>query len=306
MDASKKKKIFYDILLVAGILMLAGAFVYFYFFYKDYSDAIAEYESIQKEYTTLTVDPPVNAVYDSKDARVIDIDNDNESDDDQTITDEMGDEALIHHIDYMKGDIAFDRLIPQQIALWYDMISVNVSGLMNRNPEVRGWIFFEKGDISYPIMQGDDNEKYLSLTMGGAVSKAGSIFMDYENAGDFSDSRVVIYGHNMKNESMFGSLKYYKKKGYYDDNRFFQIITPYSKKRYEIFSCFDIADSETDMVKTDYIADEDFRLFINHLKNKSVISGKVYTDANSHIVSLVTCSNTGHRLLVTGVLVDTH
>lgn len=313
----KRKKIIYDILLVVGILMLVAAFVYFYFFYKDYQDAIKEYEDIQKEYTV--VHSFDSALSDSDretgdeepledgEIAVADIsDSETELIEAEDIEEPEETEESVHHVDYGNGDISFSKLIKKSEIEWYDMISVNVSGLKSRNGDVRGWLFFERGDISYPILQGSDNEKYLSTTIGGATSKAGSIFMDYNNSPDFSDSRVVIYGHNMRNESMFGSLKYYKRKGFYEDNRYFQIITSGSKRRYEIFSCFELSDTATDLVRTDYVADEDFRLFINHLKNKSFIYGSVYTNANSHIVSLVTCSGTGGRLMVTGALVDTH
>ncbi len=302
----KRGKIFYDILLVLGITLLIGAVIYFYFFYKDYSDAMQEYAQISDEYTVTAKDRPEenedepeytfvseddseSAVYDTK-----------ETDE----TEVVQGSAPVHHIDYFKGDISRKRLLPVVVTPWYELISVNVAGLKRRNADVRGWIFFENDDISYPILQGTDNEHYLNVTISGAASKAGSIFMDYDNAPDLSDMRTVIYGHNMRNTSMFGKLKYYKYPGYYEDNRYFQIITESHLYRYEIFSCFDIADTQVDMVKTDYEANEDYRLFIDHLKNKSSIRDNLYTSENTKTVSLVTCSNTGRRLMVTGALVE--
>lgn len=95
---------------------------------------------------------------------------------------------------------------------WYELATVDIKGLQKKYSDIVGWIFFEDGLISYPVMQADDNDKYLYTTYNGRESKAGSIFMETTHSGDFSDTHTIIYGHNMKNLSMFGRLKHYKTK----------------------------------------------------------------------------------------------
>ena len=87
-------------------------------------------------------------------------------------------------------------------------ISVDFDTLKSVNPDVVGWIYIEALDnINYPVVQGDDNETYLHTTYENNYNFAGTIFVDYENSSDFSDCNTLIYGHNMKNGSMFGNLK---------------------------------------------------------------------------------------------------
>ena len=93
--------------------------------------------------------------------------------------------------------------------------SVDFDALQKQNPDCIGWIYFENMDISYPIMQGEDNEFYLKHTFEKTSLAAASIFMDYQNASDFSDMNTFIFGHNMKNNSMFGLLGDFKDKEVY-------------------------------------------------------------------------------------------
>lgn len=75
------------------------------------------------------------------------------------------------------------------------------------NPDLIGILEIPSLDICYPVVQGPDNEKYLHLTFEGKENPAGCIFLDAENSRDLSDDNIIIYGHNMKDGSMFGRLK---------------------------------------------------------------------------------------------------
>ena len=86
-------------------------------------------------------------------------------------------------------------------------LAVDFESLKAINPDVKGWLYIEALDISYPVVQGPDNDAYLHTTYEGTSTFAGSIFLDYQNQGDFSDGNTIVYGHNMKNLSMFGKLK---------------------------------------------------------------------------------------------------
>src|SRR5699024_10695797 len=84
--------------------------------------------------------------------------------------------------------------------------------------------------------QGEDNDYYLHRTFRGQENFAGSIFVDASNAADFSDPNTIIYGHNMKNGSMFGTLRRLYDQEKYKDSKYLWICTPEGKFRYEIFS----------------------------------------------------------------------
>ena len=89
-------------------------------------------------------------------------------------------------------------------------LAVDFESLKAINPDVKGWLYIEALDISYPVVQGPDNDTYLHTTYEGTSNFAGSIFLDYQNQDDFSDGNTIVYGHNMKNLSMFGKLKQMK------------------------------------------------------------------------------------------------
>lgn len=116
------------------------------------------------------------------------------------------------------------------------------------NPDVVGWIYVEAlNHISYPIVQGKDNETYLHQTYEGNYNFAGTLFIDYENSSDFNDCNTLVYGHNMKNGSMFGHLKKFAEdQNVYNKSKYFWILTPDKNYRYEIISAYTTGvDSDT-------------------------------------------------------------
>ena len=87
------------------------------------------------------------------------------------------------------------------------------------NPEVLGWIRIDKTEISYPVVQGKDNYKYVNKDAVGKDSLSGSIFMDYRNMADFSDTNIILYGHHMANDTMFGELDKYTDISFFESHR---------------------------------------------------------------------------------------
>lgn len=122
---------------------------------------------------------------------------------------------------------------------WESPLDIDFKELKSINPDVAGWIYMEAlPDISYPIAQGDDNEFYLHHTYKKESIFAGSIFVDCKNSKDFSDQNTIVYGHNMKNGSMFGTLKNYKLQETVDKSPYFWIITKKDAYKYKIFSIY--------------------------------------------------------------------
>ncbi len=110
-------------------------------------------------------------------------------------------------------------------ANWDELIDVDIASLSAMNKDIVGWIYFENVDISYPVLYSGDDTKYLRKAYTGENVSAGSIFIEGENSSDFSDAHTIIYGHNMKNLSMFGKLKYYASDDdYISGHEYFQII----------------------------------------------------------------------------------
>ena len=88
--------------------------------------------------------------------------------------------------------------------------SITLGELMKLNKDVVGWIKIFDTHISYPVVQGKDNQEYLNKDVFGEFSFSGSIFLDYRNACDFTDSYSIIYGHHMEYGAMFGDVVEFK------------------------------------------------------------------------------------------------
>lgn len=119
-------------------------------------------------------------------------------------------------------------------------MNIDFKSLKSVNDDVVGWIYVEAvPDINYPVVHGEDNETYLHHTYEKNYNFAGTIFVDYENKGDFNDCNTIVYGHNMKNGSMFAQLKKFSSNSdTYEKSKYFWIFTPEKNYRYEIISAY--------------------------------------------------------------------
>ena len=186
-------------------------------------------------------------------------------------------------------------------------IEVDFDKLKSVNEDVVGWIYVDAlPDISYPIVKGKDNQTYLHQTYEKNYNFAGTIFVDYENSGDFSDCNTLVYGHNMKNGSMFGHLKKFREDDkLYKQDKYFWILTPERNYRYEIISAY------TTGVNSDTYTlfkgpGEEFEKYLETIKGYSEIQTDD-TDLTSKdkVVTLSTCTgNESTRFVVQGKRVD--
>lgn len=112
---------------------------------------------------------------------------------------------------------------------------VDFDALLQVNNDVIGWIYIEGTDISYPVLCGRDNQQYLFQSYEKKYLTAGSIFIDYRCSRDFTDSRTVVYGHNMHNGSMFGKLDKFTKESYMEKHPYVYILLPTGETlKYEV------------------------------------------------------------------------
>lgn len=189
-------------------------------------------------------------------------------------------------------EVVLDRYPPE----------VDFASLKAINPDVIGWLDVEALNISYPIVQGADNDYYLHRTTERQYNFAGSIFMDYENNKNFTDPNTIIYGHNMKNQSMFGTLKFIKEQEKYKDSIYFWIVTPEKRIRYQIFSAF-VAQTAGDAYTLFSGPDQMVVDFGNKMvQNSEIPVPQVTFKPESNIVTLSTCSfNDSVRFVVMGI-----
>jgi len=117
-----------------------------------------------------------------------------------------------------------------------ELKSKSLVSLQAVNPDVIGWIYIPDTKVSYPLVQGTDNEYYLNNTWKDTPNIGGAIFMECGNNADMTDFNTIIYGHNMRGGSMFGTLKNYKKAKYWQEHPYIYIMHEGGVYRYEIFA----------------------------------------------------------------------
>lgn len=186
-------------------------------------------------------------------------------------------------------------------------ITVDFDKLRSINTDVIGWIYVEALDnINYPVVKGQDNEFYLHKTYEKNYNFAGTIFIDYENASDFSDCNTLVYGHNMKNGSMFGSLKKFTEdQSLYEKSKYFWILTPEKNYRYEIISAY-VTGINSDTYTLFKGPGEEFEQYLQKIRSESEIkTDDTDLTIKDKIVTLSTCTgNDSTRFVVQGKLVN--
>jgi sortase B len=183
-----------------------------------------------------------------------------------------------------------------------EAVRPDLAGLKELNSDVIGWVRFDgETYIDYPILYSGEDDTYLHTDLYGNESKSGCIFLEGNNAPDLSDYHSILYGHNMKNLSMFGSLKKFKTEDYYEEHTAFTVYLEDRALRYTIFAYYDV--DETDEVYTvGFAPDETFEAFIDTMRRRSYRDTDIAVTKEDHILTLSTCSTTGKRFVVHGVL----
>lgn len=166
---------------------------------------------------------------------------------------------------------------------------VNFKELSRINSQIVGWIYGADGAISYPVVQGKDNEYYLNHLFNGQTNSSGSIFMDTRCESDFSGFHTILYGHHMKNGSMFGSLNQYNSQSYYESHPEFLLILPDRTLELELFSAY-VADVEQPAWKLNFSSIEERTQWLSGLKERSAVNCPVEPGPQDQIVTLSTCS----------------
>lgn len=252
---AKKKKntgsFFWKILFLMALGIFCFSAYQLFTIYQGYKQGVDEYQAVAHETVVKTTEPLVPK--------------------EQKVTEE-GELLSPELTEFQPSEVDFEKL-------------------QAMNPDVIGWLEIEALEsISYPIVQGEDNDYYLHRTFKRTDNYAGSIFVDYTNASDFSDCNTIIYGHNMKNGSMFGKLKQLYEDEKYKKSKYLWICTPEGKYRYEIFS-MQHADVNSDTYTLFGGHGDEFGSYLTKMQKKSEVDlGAENLTKDDRIVTLSTCT----------------
>lgn len=174
-------------------------------------------------------------------------------------------------------------------------MDVNFNELLKKNDDTVGWIKVDGTKVNYPIVQSDDNNYYLNHAFNGKKNAGGWIFADYRVDFDEFGKNTIIYGHNMNNRTMFGSIPLMLNKSYLKNSNkhYIKISTPTSNSVWKVFSIYTIK-PEVYYLKTNFKS-EPYEKFITTIKGRSVHNFKTEVTIDDKILTLSTCDNTGTK-----------
>lgn len=176
--------------------------------------------------------------------------------------------------------------LPKEIEEKEELKSSRITRL---NGEYIGWIHIDDTKVNYPIVKGADNEFYLTHNFHKKKDQAGAIFMDYRQSANQLDNHTIIYGHNMKDQSMFGTLRHYLDPEYLKSHSTISIDFLESTYEWEVFSVY--TTTTTDWLKPRFEHQQDFAHFIEQMKSKSMIPTETSLTASDKLLTLSTCTN---------------
>ena len=185
---------------------------------------------------------------------------------------------------------------------------MDFAALQQENPDIYGWIYVPGTEIDYPLLQHPDNDEYyLNHNVDGSAGYPGTIYTEPSvNSKDFSDFNTVIYGHNMKNGTMFATLHYYADKSFFDENRYVFIYTPEKNYAFEIFAAYTYNDRHL-LKGKDLSTDEQLESYIDefYAQGGNYAEDMERITPDDHIITLSTCTYSDEkRWLVQAVLVN--
>ena len=206
--------------------------------------------------------------------------------------------------DYHKADLAHQAEQEAFTAVGETTpIQVDFPALLAENSEIVGWLYSPDTPINYPVVQAENNDKYLRRDLYGKYLVTGTLFVDYRNRAVTEDRNYIIYGHNMKDDSMFASLMNYTDQAYYDAHPVLYYLTPDGDFKIELIAGLTVPEAFDLYTPTP----NELWLtgFLEEARLKSGFRSSVTLSDADRIVTLSTCSydNKNGRFVLIGKLV---
>ncbi len=192
--------------------------------------------------------------------------------------------------------------IPERFPDW--------EALRAENQDIYAWIYIPGTNVDYPILQHPtDDTYYLKHNLDGSRGYPGCIYTESFNNKNFKDYNTLIYGHNMKNQTMFRTLHKYEEANFLNDNPYIFVYTPEEILVYEIFAAYETDDAH--ILKTnDFSTESGYQKYLDEIlgtRDMSVhIRNNVEVSSQNHIITLSTCvsGQKDRRYLVQAVLLN--
>lgn len=185
--------------------------------------------------------------------------------------------------------------------------TVSFEELRQNNKDVIGWITLYGTGIDYPIVQAEDNIKYLTTDVSGKFAASGSIYLDYRNKADFSDFNSIIYGHHMAESAMFGDIGNFAEKTYFDSHQYGYLFANDREYGLEMFAMLEIDAYNGSIYQPGIQTLETQNDYLESIASLAMFTRETSVTTEDRIVLLSTCTEniTNGRHVLVAKLLDT-
>lgn len=170
------------------------------------------------------------------------------------------------------------------------LLLLDLSPLREINEDVAGWIVIPGTEVSYPLLHGEDNQYYLKHTWRREWNSVGSIFIDHRNSTGLSDFNTIVYGHFIRNKTMFGSLSNYREEAYWREHPGIYLVYGGNVYRYDIFAAYE-TDIKDHVYQLGFADPESREAYLSACLESSAVDTGITPDGSAQILTLSTCTN---------------
>ena len=215
--------------------------------------------------------------------------------------------SAVYLSNYFLSAYRQDRILENSRRVWHAETTVSqspeptlIEKMLAENSDFKGWIRIAGTQVDNPFYQAADNAFYLTHNQRKETSAYGALFLSAENSltEEQTDQNLVIYGHNMKNGSMFGSLKKLRSLQLYKASPVIEFSTLFSSSQYRIYAVFVLNAAKADdngyiynIARKSFRGEEDFQAWVNEAEKRSLIQTGVDVQPDDRIVTLITCAD---------------
>lgn len=192
---------------------------------------------------------------------------------------------------YKKAKDTYNKIAKENVKISKNERKIDFKKLKSQNQDIAGWIYIRGTTIDYPIVQGKDNEEYLHQDFNKKKSSSGTIFLDNNCKKDFTSDNNIIYGHHMKNGTMFAQLLKFREKSFLKKHNEIMIFTPDRTIHLKVISAY--AQKAQNKIPVTFANDKQKKAYIKKIESMSEQTIKTSRINDSHIYTFVTCSYEG-------------
>lgn len=192
---------------------------------------------------------------------------------------------------YKKAKDTYSKIAKENVKISKNERKIDFKKLKSQNQDIAGWIYIRGTTIDYPIVQGKDNEEYLHQDFNKKKSSSGTIFLDNNCKKDFTSDNNIIYGHHMKNGTMFAQLLKFREKSFLKKHNEIMIFTPDRTIHLKVISAY--AQKAQNKIPVTFANDKKKKAYIKKIESMSEQTIKTSRINDSHIYTFVTCSYEG-------------